>query len=75
MNDKNNRPLVSGAPVTVKLGTLTITGKVTGLDHEQNRVSVRDDHRGKGSRGEFSIEAQAVEIASKATKRSKSKLP
>lgn len=73
MNDKNKVSITKGASVTVRLGAETIKGKVTGMDAEQGRVSIRDDHRGKGTRGEFSIEAHAVEVVT--TKRSTSKLP
>lgn len=73
MNDKNKVSITKGASVTVRLGAETIKGRITAMDEQQGRVSIRDDFKGKGSRGEFSVEAHAVEVVT--TKRSKSKLP
>lgn len=66
LTDKNNRPLVVGAPVRIKWGNEIVHGKVTDLDLSNSRVAVRDDHKGKGSRGTFTIEASAAEIVTKA---------
>ena len=63
--DKNKKPLVVGVTVQLRWGNATIKGKVTGLDVEQGRVVLLDNFKGKGSRGEFSVEAHAVEIVAK----------
>lgn len=69
MKDKNNKGIVKGATVRIKIGSDIITGKVTGIYADMGRVEVADNHVGKGTRGVFSVEAYGVEVVT--TKKAK----